>query len=80
MTKIARGMDPRIQIRFRIHPKMSWIRNTVFSRLTADELDRLEGSENDLEQRRVLDQVVVTRDLPVTMRTIQVNSQLILFL
>jgi hypothetical protein len=36
MTKIAgsgpdpivRGMDPRIQIRIRIHPKMSWIRNT----------------------------------------------------
>jgi hypothetical protein len=49
--------------------------------LTAEELDRLEGSENDLEQRRVLDQVVVTRDLPVTMRTIQVNNcQLIVFL
>ncbi len=40
MTKIAgsasasesgpfvRGMDPRIRIRFRIHTKMSWIRNT----------------------------------------------------
>jgi hypothetical protein len=24
---LARGMDPRIQIR--IHPKMSWIRNTA---------------------------------------------------
>jgi hypothetical protein len=41
MTKIAgsgsvpdpdpfvRGMDPRIQIRIRIHTKMSWIRNTA---------------------------------------------------
>jgi hypothetical protein len=26
----VRGMDPRIRIRIRIHPKMSWIRNTVF--------------------------------------------------
>jgi hypothetical protein len=25
---LARGMDPRIRIR--IHPKMSWIRNTAF--------------------------------------------------
>jgi hypothetical protein len=24
-------MDPRIQIRIRIHPKMSWIRNTDFN-------------------------------------------------
>jgi hypothetical protein len=23
------GMDPRIQIRIRIHPKISWIRNTA---------------------------------------------------
>ncbi len=27
--QLARGMDPRIQIR--IHPKMSWIRNTGFA-------------------------------------------------
>jgi len=27
--EIVRGMDPRIQIRIRIHPKMSWIRNTA---------------------------------------------------
>jgi hypothetical protein len=26
---ISQSMDPRIQIRIRIHPKMSWIRNTV---------------------------------------------------
>ena len=26
---LVRGMDPRIQIRIRIHPKMSWIRNTA---------------------------------------------------
>ena len=25
---LVRGMDPRIQIRIRIHTKMSWIRNT----------------------------------------------------
>jgi hypothetical protein len=25
---LVRGMDPRIQPRIRIHPKMSWIRNT----------------------------------------------------
>jgi len=26
---LVRGMDPRIQIRIRIHTKMSWIRNTA---------------------------------------------------
>jgi hypothetical protein len=25
---LVRGMDPRIRIRIRIHPQMSWIRNT----------------------------------------------------
>jgi hypothetical protein len=25
----VRGMDPRIQIRIRIHTRMAWIRNTV---------------------------------------------------
>jgi hypothetical protein len=25
---LVRGVDPRIQIRIWIHPKMSWIRNT----------------------------------------------------
>jgi hypothetical protein len=44
-------------------------------RLSAEELDRLEGSENDLEQRQVLDQVVITKDLPVSMRTLQVFRQ-----
>jgi hypothetical protein len=29
MDLLVRGMDPRIQIRIRIHPKMSWIRNTA---------------------------------------------------
>ena len=47
-------------------------------RLTAEELDRLEGSESDLEQRRLLDQVVITRDLPVTMRTLQVLVQVLI--
>ncbi len=28
---LVRGMDPRIQIRIRIHTKMSWIRNTANS-------------------------------------------------
>jgi hypothetical protein len=27
---LVRDVDPRIQIRLRIHPKMSWIRNTAF--------------------------------------------------
>jgi hypothetical protein len=27
---LVRGMDPRIRIRIRIHPKLSWIRNTAF--------------------------------------------------
>jgi hypothetical protein len=25
---LVRGMDPRVRILIRIHPKMSWIRNT----------------------------------------------------
>jgi hypothetical protein len=32
-------MDPRIRIR--IHPKMSWIRNTVFKAYVATAVDRL---------------------------------------
>ncbi len=28
---LVRGMNPWIQIRIRIHPKMSWIRNTAFN-------------------------------------------------
>jgi hypothetical protein len=30
LDPLVRGMDPLIQIRFWIHPKMSWIRNTAF--------------------------------------------------
>ncbi len=33
---LVRGMAPRIQIRIRIHPKMSWIRNTDFFNTTKD--------------------------------------------
>ncbi len=29
---LVRGMDPRIRIRIRIHPKMSWIRNTALNK------------------------------------------------
>ncbi len=28
---LVRGMDPRIRIKIRIHPKISWIRNTAFA-------------------------------------------------
>jgi hypothetical protein len=28
---LVRGMDPRIQIRIRIHTKMPWIRNTGYN-------------------------------------------------
>ncbi len=34
-------MDPRIRIR--IHPKMSWIRNTVFKAYVATAVDRLKS-------------------------------------
>ena len=33
--------------------------------------DRLKGSKSDLKKSQLLDQVVTTRDLPVTMRTLQ---------
>ena len=41
-------------------------------RLTRDELENLESTESDVEQRRILEQVVIDKDLPVAMRTIQV--------
>jgi hypothetical protein len=40
-------------------------------KLTTEELDNLESTESDVEQRRILEQVVIDKDLPVAMRTIQ---------
>jgi len=40
-------------------------------RLTADELDSVEGSEDADVQKRLLEQIVIDKDLPVAMRTIQ---------
>jgi hypothetical protein len=40
--------------------------------LTADELDIVEGCDNFETQKRLLDQIVIDRDLPVAMRTFQV--------
>lgn len=40
-------------------------------RLTADELDSVEGSEDAEVQKRLLEQIVIDKDLPVVMRTIQ---------
>ncbi len=64
MTKIAgsgsitvvRGMDPGIQIRIRIHTKMSWIRNTVYGKnflffFISDDLKRLVGVVQDGDPR-----------------------------
>jgi hypothetical protein len=31
LLPVVRGMDPRIQIRIRIHPNMLWIRNTDYN-------------------------------------------------
>jgi len=39
--------------------------------LTPDELDKVEGSENDEQQRHLLEQIIIDKDLPVAMRTIQ---------
>ena len=35
----------------------------------------MEGCDNDEEQRRFLEQIVIDKDLPVSMRTIQVRSE-----
>ena len=43
--------------------------------LTADELDVVEGCDNFETQKRLLDQIVIDRDLPVAMRTFQVGSE-----
>jgi hypothetical protein len=37
---LVRGIDPRIQIRIRIHTKMSWIRNTVWDCCGTESLHR----------------------------------------
>ena len=35
----------------------------------------MEGCDNDEEQRRFLEQIVIDKDLPVSMRTIQVRTE-----
>ena len=45
-------------------------------RLSPAQLEEVEGSETEEEQRRLLEQIVVNADLPVAMRTIQVTSSL----
>ena len=40
----------------------------------------MEGCENDEEQRRFLEQIVINKDLPVSMRTIQVITEVYLCL
>lgn len=40
-------------------------------RLTAEELDSVEGSDDVEVQKRLLEQIVIDKDLPVAMRTIQ---------
>ncbi len=40
---LVRGMDPRIQIRIRIHTKMSWIRNTGLLYLDSENSKDVEG-------------------------------------
>ena len=47
--------------------------------LTSEELDSVESVESDDDQRRILEQIVIDKDLPVAMRTIQVNN-LILYI
>ena len=42
--------------------------------LTSEELDAVEGCDNDEDQRRFLEQIVIDKDLPVSMRTIHVIS------
>ena len=44
--------------------------------LTAAELDIVEGCNNFDTQKRLLDQIVIDRDLPVAMRTFQVKINL----
>ena len=42
-----------------------------------EELENLESTESDVEQKRILEQVVIDKDLPVTMRTIQVLNSIL---
>ena len=43
--------------------------------LTPEELDYVESCDSDEEQRRFLEQIVIDKDLPVAMRTIQVSQE-----
>jgi hypothetical protein len=43
---LVRGMDPRIQIRIRIHTKMSWIRNTALDGNLRSIQDQVYGIPN----------------------------------
>merc|ERR1719270_2559707 len=40
-------------------------------RLSPDELDHVEGCDSEEDQRWLLEQIVIDKDLPVAMRTIQ---------
>ena len=42
--------------------------------LSPEELDHVETCDSDEEQRRFLEQIVIDKDLPVAMRTIQVRN------
>ena len=42
--------------------------------LSPEELDHVETCDSDEEQRRFLEQIVIDKDLPVAMRTIQVSN------
>ena len=42
--------------------------------LSPEELDHVETCDSDEEQRRFLEQIVIDKDLPVAMRTIQVRT------
>ena len=43
--------------------------------LTPEELDTVENCDSDQDQRRLLEQIVIDKDLPVAMRTIQVGGE-----
>ena len=46
--------------------------------LTPEELETVENCDSDQDQRRLLEQIVIDKDLPVAMRTIQVREKNIL--
>ena len=45
--------------------------NICYFRLNYEQLEALENSESDSEQRHILDQIVIDKDLHVSMRTVQ---------